>query len=90
MADNTNLIRISRWSGLAMVLILFLAVLFLPGTAVGGWLAILSILLIVPFFIGVFFILRDSGNEVLIPTAFELIGVVLLVIAFLVNAKFLY
>jgi len=49
MADNTNLIRISGWSGLALVLILFLVVLFLPGTAVGGWLTILSILLIVPF-----------------------------------------
>jgi uncharacterized membrane protein len=41
-------------------------------------------------FIGVFFILRDSGNEVLFPTAFELIGVVFLVLAYLVTAEFLY
>lgn len=90
MSDNTNLVRIGGWSGIAMILLFAVAILLLPGTAAGGWLAILGTLLIVPFFIGVYFILRDSGDEVLIPTAFELIGVVFLVLAYLVNAEFLY
>lgn len=90
MHNNTNLVRIGGWSGIAMILLFALAIFLLPGTAAGGWLSILATLLIVPFFIGVYFILRDSGNEVLIPTAFELLGVVFLVQAYLVNAEFLY
>jgi hypothetical protein len=73
-----------------MILLFAVAILLLGATAAGGWLAILGTLLIVPFFIGVYFILRDSGNEVLIPTAFELLGVVFLVLAYLVHAEFLY
>ena len=90
MSDNTNLVRIGGWSGIAMILLFVVAILLLGATAAGGWLAILGTLLIVPFFIGVYFILRDSGNEVLIPTAFELIGVVFLILAYLVHAEFLY
>jgi hypothetical protein len=66
------------------------ALFLLPGTAAELWLAILATLLTVPFFIGVYFILRDSGNETLIPAAFGLIGVVFLVLAYLVNAEFHY
>lgn len=90
MSNNTNLVRIGGWSGIALILLFALAVFLLPGTAAGGWLSILGSLLIVPFFIGVYFILRDSGNEVLIPTAFGLIGAVFLVQAYLVNAEFFY
>ena len=40
MSDNTNLVRIGGWSGIAMIVIFAVAILLLPGTAAGGWLAI--------------------------------------------------
>jgi hypothetical protein len=90
MSDNTNLVRIGGWSGIVLILLFALAVFLLPGTTAGGWVSILGSLLIVPFYIGVYFILRDSGNEALIPMAFGLIGAVFLIQAYLVNAEFAY
>jgi hypothetical protein len=90
MSNNTNLVRIGGWSGISMILLFAVAIFVLPGTVAELWLSILASLLIVPFLIGVYFILRDSGNEVLIPTAFSLIGVVFLIQAYLVNTEFQY
>ena len=90
MSNNTDLVRIGGWSGLILIVLFLVASFLLGGTAAGGWLSILGSLLIVPFFIGVYFILRDSGNEVLIPTAFGLLGAGFLIQAYMVGAEFVY
>ena len=90
MTDNANLVRIGGWSGIVLIVLFLVASFLLGDTAAAVWLQILGSLLIVPFFIGVYFILRDSGIQALIPTVFGLLGAVFLVQAYLVNAEFLY
>ena len=90
MSENIRVIKIGGWSALALSAALLVAVLLLQGTAAGLWISVYGILLIVPFAIGLFFLLQDAGNEILIPSFLMIVGMIFLVFAYLVGAERIY